>query len=582
VTWLARAGEQSLAVFAPHDAIAYLQRADELADQFGQALPREAVRMRGRAREMVGEFDNARADYEQALQLARSERDGRGEWQALLDLGGLWAERDYERAGEAMRQALVLARQELEETAVAHSLNAIGNWHLNHDEPLTALNFHQEALEIFARRDDQQGVAATSDLLALAQFVAGDVRGAADRYARVVELLEEVDERRLLSSALANWAATGGYFETDAVAVADGSLDHWLGKSARARAIAREIGWADGQAYAEILAGAMLELRGEMSRAMDLASAGMSLAEQIGHRQWMVCGHVALGRIHADVFDVAAARPHLEAALSLSEAIASPLWTALAVANLTLLLIDIGELDTAESIQERVLAADRPAVSTAQRCCRLSRAQLLLARGEPEQALRVIDALIETAPNGADLRSLPWIALARGQTLIALDRIAEATAALVAAQFGARNHGYSHLLWRSNLSLVELFRQSGRTWDAHVALADARGVVDEIANTLPSTTQRDAFLAVIRRRCSGFAYPTESPRAVAGLTPRELEVLRLVAAGLSDAEVGLRLSIARRTVGRHLESIYNKLGVGSRTAAAAFAFEHGLMAQERD
>jgi len=62
-----------------------------------------------------------------------------------------------------------------------------------------------------------------------------------------------------------------------------------------------------------------------------------------------------------------------------------------------------------------------------------------------------------------------------------------------------------------------------------------------------------------------------------GLSPRELEVLQLVAQGLTDAEVGDRLFISPRTVGRHLQSIYNKLGVGSRTAAAAYAFEHNIL-----
>jgi DNA-binding NarL/FixJ family response regulator len=47
--------------------------------------------------------------------------------------------------------------------------------------------------------------------------------------------------------------------------------------------------------------------------------------------------------------------------------------------------------------------------------------------------------------------------------------------------------------------------------------------------------------------------------------------------GLTNAEVGERLFISYRTVGRHLQSIYNKLGVNSRTAATAFAFEHGLV-----
>ena len=62
-----------------------------------------------------------------------------------------------------------------------------------------------------------------------------------------------------------------------------------------------------------------------------------------------------------------------------------------------------------------------------------------------------------------------------------------------------------------------------------------------------------------------------------GLTGRELEVLRLVAAGKSNREVAEELVISEHTAARHLQNIYAKLGVSSRTAASAFAFEHQLV-----
>jgi ATP/maltotriose-dependent transcriptional regulator MalT len=62
------------------------------------------------------------------------------------------------------------------------------------------------------------------------------------------------------------------------------------------------------------------------------------------------------------------------------------------------------------------------------------------------------------------------------------------------------------------------------------------------------------------------------------LTAREVEVLQLVAEGLSDAEVAERLVVSPRTVHSHLRSIYRKLGVGSRSAATRYALEHELTA----
>jgi GAF domain-containing protein len=63
----------------------------------------------------------------------------------------------------------------------------------------------------------------------------------------------------------------------------------------------------------------------------------------------------------------------------------------------------------------------------------------------------------------------------------------------------------------------------------------------------------------------------------AGLTPREVEVLRLVAYGMSDALIAERLVVSLRTVHAHLRSIYRKLGVGSRSAATRWAVEHHLV-----
>jgi DNA-binding CsgD family transcriptional regulator len=61
------------------------------------------------------------------------------------------------------------------------------------------------------------------------------------------------------------------------------------------------------------------------------------------------------------------------------------------------------------------------------------------------------------------------------------------------------------------------------------------------------------------------------------LTEREVEVLRLVATGMTDAQVAEHLVLSVRTINSHLRSIYSKLGVNTRTAASRYAVEHGLV-----
>ncbi|HEX6021796.1 MAG TPA: helix-turn-helix transcriptional regulator, partial [Solirubrobacter sp.] len=68
-----------------------------------------------------------------------------------------------------------------------------------------------------------------------------------------------------------------------------------------------------------------------------------------------------------------------------------------------------------------------------------------------------------------------------------------------------------------------------------------------------------------------------APDDAHGLTARELQVLRLVAIGRSNREIAGALVISEHTVARHVQNLFAKLGVSSRTEAGAFAFTHGLV-----
>jgi DNA-binding NarL/FixJ family response regulator len=68
-----------------------------------------------------------------------------------------------------------------------------------------------------------------------------------------------------------------------------------------------------------------------------------------------------------------------------------------------------------------------------------------------------------------------------------------------------------------------------------------------------------------------------APSTAHGLTPRELEVLRLVATGRTNRQIASELTLSEKTVDRHVSNIFAKLDVPSRAAATAYAFRHRLL-----
>ena len=83
-------------------------------------------------------------------------------------------------------------------------------------------------------------------------------------------------------------------------------------------------------------------------------------------------------------------------------------------------------------------------------------------------------------------------------------------------------------------------------------------------------------LAEVERAADGGAGTPPAPAATAGLTPREVEVVRLVAAGLSNAQVAEALFVSLATVKRHVANVLAKLDLPSRSALNAWAHKRGL------
>ena len=129
------------------------------------------------------------------------------------------------------------------------------------------------------------------------------------------------------------------------------------------------------------------------------------------------------------------------------------------------------------------------------------------------------------------------------------------------------------------------FEIPGRVWIDRV-ISEARARINETAwnkeyddgraSVKGADTVSDVLSVLEEYINQSSSVKKSEARRPAGLTVREIEILRLVAQGLTDNQVAQALTISPRTVNAHLTSIYNKLGVKSRAAATRFALEHGL------
>jgi DNA-binding NarL/FixJ family response regulator len=233
--------------------------------------------------------------------------------------------------------------------------------------------------------------------------------------------------------------------------------------------------------------------------------------------------------------------------------------------GLALLRLAQGRAATASaSIRAALTAVTSDRLGRARLCA--AQVEIALADGDAETAGRACDELTRTAStygsSGLEAAALQ----ARGAVLLAGGR---AEAALPTLRAACRR--WLELDAPYDAARVRLLL--ARTYQA---LGDADAAVRELDAAQVVFARLGATLDVreVAARRGRAALP-------GGLTGREAEVLALVAAGRSNREIAAVLVLSHKTVARHLSNIFAKLGVSSRTQAAAYAFEHGLAAPER-
>ena len=492
ITWLLRAAERARSVYEPRSVIEYVTMAERLSQELDQVLPANAYQVRGLAYELVGDYQSAREDFEQAVARAQAVGKLRDEWQALISLGMAWAERDYTQAGEYYRRALERAKQLSDELLLAHSLNRLGNWYSNTGVPQSAFGAHRDAVEIFDRLGDQVGLAETRDLLGMACYLAGDLPTAEDYFAQAVDLFRTIDERQGLASSLTMRTISHGTVLDLTVAPARSPLDVTQ-YADEALSVARQIEWEAGEVFAEFSLALMAEIRGDYGRALAHGERSYRLAKQIGHRQWTVASRIGLGVIKLNLFQLDEARTHLERALEEARQMNSDNWINLSSAILARVYLTSHERDRARDVLGTLAHDGNPPNTVARRGRWYQQAALELISGNAGESLSIIDVLLRTAPESAEAPVIPHLALLRGQALARLERHHEAEGELKAALASAGALGYRPAVWRTDLALAALYRDQGDLAASEAALARARDVIDELASAIPDASLQEQF-----------------------------------------------------------------------------------------
>lgn len=489
------AAKHAAGIYANDEAIAHFSRAIDLA----QRVPSEAMAMarlhrgRGLAYGMAGQFDQARVDQETALRMAGAADEPEMEWRAMIELGKLWASRDYSRAHAYYEQALKVARQMDNSVAVGSSLNRMGNWHANNEEPMKALVHHQEALRIFEELEDRPNLAITLDLLGIARLLAGDFGASVAHYDRAIELFRELDDLPRLASSLMGRAVTATAPAFLALLPAPDSLDP-LDDFQAAVQIAQKIGSFPDEAWSTWPLGLLHTVRGEFGQALESGERGLQIASGIEHREWIVGNRFARGVLFIELLAAEEARQELIEGLALAEELCSQYWINHISGALVKSHMLLGEWSEAKQCLKSAIGSGASMDTTGKRYCWARWAELALIQGDSARALNITKRLIASAVGMEPGRVVTFLWLLKARALAALRRNEEALVLLDAAAENAARTGERCLLWRIHCSMGRLYEAAGRQEEAGKEVSRAGVLIEELAVTIPDEALRNNFL----------------------------------------------------------------------------------------
>jgi predicted ATPase/DNA-binding CsgD family transcriptional regulator len=362
----------------------------------------------------------------------------------------------------------------------------------------------------------------------------------------------------------------GDYMQ--AKTLVEGSLETW-----------RALGHREGTAEALYSLGLMAHNRGDYDAAITFCEGSLELFRVDRNNHGMVLALTMLGLLALYQWNYERATSLCVESLSLSREREDTRGIAGALTNLGIITLEQGNDEQAKALCEESLAIRRQ-IGDKGGCAHTLAilGRLALKRGEDEQATRYYQESLalrqETGEKegiAAAMEGLASVAAVRGQTKSAahLYGAAEALRDTMGAPLPPTERVYhEHIVAAVRAELKETaFAQAwaeGRALELSQAMAAALRVPEQL------TAPQESPTVLVSPAISQAGGSKTNPF---GLTAREIEVLRLMALGLTYAQIAEKLVISPRTADAHLRSIYGKLGVTSRHAATRYAIDHKLV-----
>jgi predicted ATPase/DNA-binding CsgD family transcriptional regulator len=424
-----------------------------------------------------------------------------------------------------------------------------------------------------AEQEDEVGRRHAAFFMGFAEEAEGELTGP-DQARWLIRLEAEHDNFR----AALSWALAEGKDAESGVRLAAALWPFWLARGY----LSEGRGWLESAvsrgssapacARAKALTGAgwLANFQGEYGAAKALIEEGLALYRELGDKEGIALSIVMLGSVavmgqrddipvEALIEEGALLRPEVEDRRTVAGLLDIEGGAALVR----------GDLERAVELWEETLALYREVGDVLGIvACHTNLGLVKLAQGDYERSAALLRESVRLAWELDHKPFFQYSVIGLGGVAASLGWPVRAARLWGAAEGISETYGV-HLL-SAGRSLIDY---EGR-------LAAVRSRLDEAAWTAAWAEGRDMDLEQISeyaRQEEASPEPTAASRTYpAGLSLREAEVLSLVAAGLTNAQIAQKLFLSSRTVEWHLGSIYRKLGIHSRAEATRFALEHGL------